>query len=119
MNDAVTPGLLDTKKLTAPMRSHLRTVIADSVKAFMSAAGGLKYAYYVIVDSGASKNMTNNPADAIPGSLKKLDTPIEADGIAGGLIVEYDCLVAWETLDTYGNPIKLVTTALVCEALPC
>ena len=85
----------------------------------MSAASGLPEAYYVIVDSGASKVMTNNRADAIPGTLKKLDTPVEADGIAGGLTVEYKCMVAWETLDTYGNPINLVTPALVCEDLPC
>ena len=119
MNNATTPGLLDTNRLSKSVRSQLHMVLQGNVSAFQAATGGNPDALYVVVDSGASHNLTNSFDDVIPGSLKKLDSPIEAGGIAGGLTMEYEGLVEWETLDTYGNPIKLVTPALVCEELPC
>ena len=81
MNNSFTPGLLDTNKLDVSTREDLHYIMEEHVAAFPATSGSVYDAYYVIIDSGASRSTTNSYEDVIPGSLKILSQPIDVGGI--------------------------------------
>ena len=54
-----------------------------------------------------------------PGSWIQLDRPIQLDGIAGGLLVQWKCKVGFETINHDGDVIPCETEAHYHEDLPC
>ena len=70
------------------------------------------------VDSGASFTSVNNETLVVPGTMTKLDDPIELDGIAGGVTVEYKCMIQFECVDLNGDTLQFETEAYYHPDLP-
>jgi len=71
------------------------------------------------VDSGSSVTCTNDSSDFDVGTLQKLPEPKQLGGIAGGIEVQYEGMLTWETLDLEGNKAVFKTRALLAPSLPC
>ena len=84
------------EKLKDPDHSLLHQHIKQTNAEFAAAAGGNNNVFSAICDSGCSFSVTNDARDAAPGSMQKLEKPIDLGGIAGNLKVEYTCKVQWE-----------------------
>ena len=72
-----------------------------------------------IVDTGASFTSVHNMTLVIPNSLHKLSVPLQLDGIAGGYLVEYICVIEFECMDKAGNTFSRRTPAYYHPELPC
>ena len=74
-----------------------------------------------VLDSGASFTAITS-ADlhlVIPGSWKRLRSPIILDGIAGGVTVEWKCRIKFETINDKGEIVQSKTEAYYNANLPC
>ena len=112
-------GMLHTEKLPSHMRCYLSTKIAADAELFAQAAMHHSDIIYTITDTGASTSCTPDDRDFLPGTKRKLKTPIRIGGIAGDIVAEYEGTVSWEVLDINGNLLTFETTALLCPDLPC
>jgi hypothetical protein len=73
----------------------------------------------LIVDTGCSHSATGCSDDFIPGSIRDLDTPLEMEGIAGGLEIRQMGRVRYELLTDGGDVHVLETSAYLIPELPC
>ena len=112
-------GELVTTKMDDKMIERLRQMIKLDSEPFKAVAAEHSDALYSIVDTGCSESCTNCADDFEPGTLTKLATPKSVGGIAGSLLVEYEGLLCWETLDDEGNILQFKTKGLLVPELPC
>ena len=111
-------GQLETTNLSGGDLFALQQRVKASQEMFSAAIDGSKDAHSAVVDTGCSCSATNDPNDAIPGTLRKLDEPIELGGIAGGLKIEWMAKANWETLDNNGKVQPIQLDVLIHESLP-
>ena len=113
-------GAIDTARLRHSIGDL--QVVQSRVKAaqeiFSTKTGGVCSAFNCIADTGCSGSGTNHEGDFEKGSLKKLDKPFLLGGIAGDLLVEWEGMVHWETIDKFGNLLKFRHKAFYHPDLP-
>ena len=112
-------GMLATNQLPSDLRCLLGQNISADLEVFSEVARQHSDILYAIADTGASCSCTNDVRDFEPGTLVKLDQPKVIGGIAGGVTVQYEGMIRWETLDDNGNVIIFRTKGLLAESLPC
>ena len=117
-------GGLNTNKLrTSTSKSSVYTALLSKLQAdtylFQDAIPDGLQIDSCVVDSGASFTSVNNQKFVVPGTLQKIEDPIEVDGIVNGLTVDQVCQVEFECVDKDGNPFPIRTTAYYHEELPC
>ena len=119
-------GRLNTAKLGASKSPHAfatrRALISQLRSEVQSLEDVLDPALQIctaVIDSGATFTTLNSTTLIVPGSLVKLDVPIELDGIAGGYMVEYKCLIKFECVKRNGDPYVRETEAFYHPDLPC
>ena len=112
-------GRLDTNKIPrGPVLHALQMKLRESHEMFVRFTSQNPDSYSSILDTGASWTAINDKSLCDPGSIHKLDEPIELDGIAGGLLIEYTGKMKAETIDKHGNVFPFETTVLIHEDLP-
>ena len=99
-------------------RAFLQSIRFDNQN-FAELVGEELPVVYSIVDTGASNTCVNDMTLVIPSSLQKLSVPIEVDGIAGGCLVEYTCVIEFECVDKNGNTFSKRAQAYYHPELPC
>ena len=72
-----------------------------------------------IGDTGSSFNVTNNPNLIVPGTLVKLDQPIELDGIVGGTELHYKGQAKLEVIQDDGTPYQFEVEMYFSKDFPC
>ena len=112
-------GCLDTNKIPAgSIRHALNMKVRESTEAFDEFTKHTPNSYSAVIDTGASWTAVPYKELCVPGSIKKLQDPIELDGIAGGLLIEYTGRLEAETIDRHGNVFTFQTTVMLNEDLP-
>jgi hypothetical protein len=111
-------GLLATTKLNNEDMTRLRQVLSDFEPQSLYSST-TSDSFYLIVDTGCSHSATGCSDDFIPGSIRDLDTPLEMEGIAGGLEIRQMGRVRYELLTDGGDVHFLETSAYLIPELPC
>jgi hypothetical protein len=111
-------GFLGTTNLKQEDMTRLRQVLAEYEPQSLYSSTA-KDSFHLIVDSGCSHSATSCPEDFIPGTLRDLTTPVEMEGIAGGLVIRQKGRVRFELLTDDGEVHVLETTAYLMPELPC
>ena len=78
---------------------------------------GTDDSFEIIFDTGCTKTSTAYTEDFIAGSLRDLPTPIQLEGIAGGLEITQKGTVRYEVLDDKGELQVLTAKAFLIPAL--
>ena len=63
--------------------------------------------FEVIVDSGCTNSTTSCKEDFVPGTMTKLDEPIQIEGVGGDIQVEHYGILNWEYISNAGKVVKL------------
>jgi len=82
-------GELQSFKLSESDRLHLQQKLRHSAALFNASTNNNDDVFSAIIDSGSSYSGTNTFSDVIPSSVRRLEQPINLQGIAGGLTIEY------------------------------
>ena len=110
--------MLDTTQVSPTELMALRQVIQlsnDNAAELPTSQDSL----IAIADSGSSFTCTIDKRDFCPGTIVELPKPLTLGGIAGGLQVQYQGTVCWETVDDFGNILPFQTKAYLQEQLLC
>ena len=92
-------GILNIMKLSASQRDRVFEVVNHMPEQLLQSGDVCT----VIADTGASSSVTGYKDDFVPGSLKRLTSPILYDGIAGSQLATHIGLARYETFDDNGN----------------
>ena len=112
-------GGLDTNRVAAgPLRHALNMKIQETDQTFKEFTKYNPNTHSAVIDTGASWTAVPNKELCVPGSIRKLEAPIELDGIAGGLMIEQAGKLKAETIDRHGNVFSFETTVMIHEDLP-
>ena len=96
-------GGLDTNRIRSGHAAALMAKIQDDEELFSSVTGNNEDFISTIVDTGSSFSITGSKSIILPGTLRKLDKPLEVDGIASGLLLEWEGLAQVETVLENGD----------------
>ena len=61
----------------------------------------------VIADTGYTTSATPYKSDFVPGTMQKVDEPIQIEGVGGDIKVEEVGMLKWELISTSGQVVKL------------
>ena len=116
-------GSFNSNKLSRnPSHKALHQAFLSNIQAstaeFNTSIGKLHKIISAVFDTGASFTAVPDTQLMVPGSLKKLDVPIELDGIAGGILVEHSCIIQFDCVDHLGNPFTRRTMAYYHPKMP-
>ena len=112
-------GNLDTQKLTPIDRVHLHQRINITNQGFTKSLGDHSSTVVTgIVDTGASHGASNCFEHCDPNSIRRLSTPINLGGIAGGIDIEYFGTAHFETLNLKGDVVPFSVDLLLSDKLP-
>ena len=112
-------GGLDSNKIKPGDRCALQAKLQSDDELFSAVTKNDPNIVSAIDDTGSSFNVTNNPNLIEPGTLVKLDQPIELDGIAGGMELHYKGQSKLEVIKNDGTPYQFEVEMHFAEDFPC
>ena len=117
-------GGIDSNKLSSSSsKPHVHKALLHKMQSdtamFHEILGDSLVVVSSVIDSGASFTSINSQCRSliVPGTMVKLDSPIELDGIAGGHLVEWKCQMEFECVNMEGSPYICTTEAFYHEDL--
>jgi hypothetical protein len=108
-------GLLLMATIKDEVQLKLRKHLADEPRGLISQTGD----FDLIVDTGCTKTGTGFQTDFIPGTLQNLPSPIQMDGIAGGMHIAQEGQVKYEIVDDTGKVQEIIVDAYLIPQLRC
>lgn len=111
-------GILDTSRINGEVLGALQSRVRATNDSFHQATNWSTHAFSAVMDSGCSESCTPFLEDFIPGSMYKLDHPVNLGGIAGNLPVTHAGIVNWETVDDFGQVMEFKHRAFYNPDLP-
>ena len=112
-------GGLDSNKIKPGDRCALQAKLQSDDELFSAVTKNHPDIVSAIDDTGSSFCVTNNSKLIEPGTLVKLDEPIELDGIAGGMELHYKGLAPLEVITNDGIPYQFKVEMYFAEDFPC
>ena len=112
-------GGLDSNKIRNGHAAALMAKIQDDEELFSAVTGNNEDFISTIVDTGSSFCITGSKSLIVPGTLHKIDKPIEVDGIASGLYLEWEGLARVETVLDNGDLYTFEFPVYYVEGFSC
>ena len=112
-------GGLDSYRIKPGDRCALQAKLQSDDELFSAVTKNNPNIVSSIGDTGSSFNVTNNPNLIVPGTLVKLDQPIELDGIVGGTELHYKGIAKLEVIQDDGTPYQFEVEMYFDEDFPC
>ena len=112
-------GGLDSNKIKPGDLCALQAKLQSDDELFSAVTQNNPNIVSSICDTGSSFNVTGNSNLIKPGTMVKLDKPIELDGIAGGLELHHKGVASLEIIKNDGTPYQFEVEMYFAEDFPC